>query len=138
VNVSWQRMRWVAVIPFLLLTGCQSNGSAKDRASAPGEEKVYRNINDVVQRRLPIRSVSKGWDGNKITWPTESNLYYTVMYYDGAKRRMPQWKILPSGYNLKGTGQEVVVEDKPPRGMNREYRIEVHVQPLGQMQQAER
>ncbi len=117
-------------------TGCLSNDPATGSASGTSPDKRYRSINEVVQRRLPIRSVSKGWNGNKVSWPTERSLYYTVLYYDGRKRRMPQWTILPSGFNIRGTGEEVVVSDKPPRGMNREYRIEVHEKPLGKVKQA--
>ena len=129
--------RVVWILP-LFFTGCLSTDPANATASGASPDKPYRSINEIVQRRLPIRSVSKGWNGNKISWPTEHSLYYTVLYYDGRKRRMPQWTILPNGFNIRGTGEEVVVSDKPPRGVNREYRIEVHEKPLGQMKQAER
>ena len=129
---------WIIPILTLVFTGCLSSDPATGSASGTSPDKRYRSINEIVQRRLPIRSVTKGWKGNKISWPTERSLYYTVLYYNGAKRLMPQWTILPNGFNIQGTGEEVVVSDKPPRGVNREYRIEVHKKPLGQVKQVER
>lgn len=48
-----------------------------------------------------------------ITWKAEAGQTYTVYYSDAPAGKLPGWKPLPQGSNLRGTGQQMTITDKP-------------------------
>ncbi len=48
-----------------------------------------------------------------ITWKAEASQTYTVYYTDAPVGKLPGWKPLPQGTNLRGTGGQMTITDKP-------------------------
>jgi hypothetical protein len=48
-----------------------------------------------------------------ITWNAVAGQTYTVYYTDAPPGKLPGWKPLPQGTNLRGTGSQMTVMDKP-------------------------
>ncbi len=47
-----------------------------------------------------------------ITWKAELNQLYTIYYTDAPPGKLPDWKPLPQGAGIKGTGKTITVSDK--------------------------
>lgn len=56
-----------------------------------------------------------------ISWNSEPNELYTVFYTDAPRGQPPQWMPLSQAKGIKGTGRQIIVEDRPPAGVTRRY-----------------
>jgi hypothetical protein len=91
------------LLPAFLLAGCVSE-------PVPADYPVSPNIATTFA------------DGEAtITWRAESNQTYTVYYTDTPPGMRADWKPLPQASNLRGTGSEITVRDRPGQESNRRY-----------------
>ncbi len=56
-----------------------------------------------------------------ITWKAASNQTYTIYYTDAPPGKLPDWKPLPQGTNLRGTGAQITVTDRAGVDSSRRY-----------------
>lgn len=88
-------MNKILLLPaILLLAGC---------ATAP------KTIEFPVS---PIMATTSSGSENTITWKAVAGQTYTIYYTDAPVGKLPGWKPLPQGTNLRGTGQQITVTDE--------------------------
>jgi hypothetical protein len=56
-----------------------------------------------------------------ITWKSASNLTYTIYYTDAPLGKLADWKPLPQGTSLHGTGQQITISDQAGIESSRRY-----------------
>ena len=56
-----------------------------------------------------------------ITWKSSTNLTYTVYYTDAPLGKLADWKPLPQGTTLRGTGQQITIKDQAGEESARRY-----------------
>ena len=56
-----------------------------------------------------------------VTWKAAAGQTYTVYYTDAPFGKLPGWKPLPQGTNLRGTGKQITITDKPGNDSPRRY-----------------
>jgi len=91
------------LLPMLLLAGCVSEPVPADYPVSPKMATSFA-------------------DGEAaITWRALSNETYTVYYTDTPPGMRADWKPLPQASNLRGTGAEITVRDRPGQDSLRRY-----------------
>jgi len=98
-------MKKLIILPFLLLAGCVSNPppAAPSDLVSPTFTTAYANGKTLI------------------SWKADAGKTYTVYYTDASPGERPNWKPLPQGTGLRGTGQEITLLDEPPSGSARRY-----------------
>ncbi len=66
--------------------------------------------------------VARIGDAALLTWQTSVGNEYTILYSDG-RRSAVTWQPLPGASRVRGTGQEMRIEDQLPPGVTRYYRL---------------
>jgi hypothetical protein len=56
-----------------------------------------------------------------ITWKATDGQTYTVYYTDAPLGKLPGWKPLPQGTNLRGAGKQITITDKTSTDTPRRY-----------------
>jgi hypothetical protein len=56
-----------------------------------------------------------------VTWKAASNQTYTIYFTDAPSGKLADWKPLPQGTNLRGTGKQITITDKPGIDIPRRY-----------------
>ena len=69
--------------------------------------------------------VTRSADLVTLSWESEPNLAYTVMYNHTRSARSP-WQILPGFDFIRGTGRTITYQDRVPVGEERYYRLQLH------------
>ncbi|MFA7257293.1 MAG: hypothetical protein WC047_06955 [Kiritimatiellales bacterium] len=93
---------------LVLLTGILLSGCAT--APSPFEFPVS-----------PTMATTLSGGETTITWKAAAGQTYTVYYTDAPLGKLPGWKPLPQGTNLRGTGEQMTITDKPGNGSTRRY-----------------
>jgi len=68
--------------------------------------------------------VAGSGDAVTLQWKAEADSVYTVVYTDKLGG-LSEWKVLPNGQNLLGTGQMITIKDPAPNAGRRYYRLRV-------------
>jgi hypothetical protein len=69
----------------------------------------------------PMMATSCAGGETIISWKTVADQNYTIYYTDAPPKKLPDWKPLPQGTKLQGTGKEITVSDKAGAGSVRRY-----------------
>ena len=62
--------------------------------------------------------------GNTITWRSQRNVAYTLLYRNEYDRKGTPYTPHPRYSYIKGTGQEIRIVDRPPLREKRRYRVQ--------------
>lgn len=88
---------------FLLMTGCATKPEPATFPVSPKMATVYA-------------------DGvTTIAWKSATNLTYTIYYTETPPGHPADWKPLPQGTNLRGTGKQIAVTDQAGSDAARRY-----------------
>ncbi len=87
----------------LILTGCAT-------APKPFEFPVS-----------PTMATTLSGGETTITWKAAANQTYTIYYTDAPLGKLPGWKPLPQGTNLRGEGKQMTIADKTGDDSPRRY-----------------
>lgn len=74
-------------------------------------------------RHAPLMVVRSG-DYALLSWESQLNTEYTILYADG-ERRFADWRPLEGAERIRGTGREIRLEDRLPPRQPRHYRLMV-------------
>lgn len=102
-------IRWGCCGLLLLLAACVTVEETS-RAGGLGEQTSDSLI------------VARIGDAALLTWQTSVANEYTILYSDG-RRSAVAWQPLPGATRIRGTGREMRIEDEPPPGVTRYYRL---------------
>lgn len=92
-----------ALLIALLLTGCST-------APVPITFPVS-----------PKMATSCAGGKTTISWKSAGDLTYTIYYTDAPVGTLADWKPLPQGANLRGTGQQITISDQADAKSSRRY-----------------
>ena len=79
-------------------------------------------------RHAPLMVVRSG-NYALLSWESERNIEYTILYADG-ERRFADWRPLAGAERIRGTGREIRVEDRLYGNQPRHYRLMVQKQTI--------
>jgi hypothetical protein len=91
------------LLTALLLAGCATS-------PAPFEFPVS-----------PTMATTLSGGETTITWKAAVGQTYTIYYTDAPRGKLPDWKSLPQGTDLPGTGKQMTITDKTGDNSSRRY-----------------
>jgi len=84
-------------------------------------------VSQQVSKGEPLETVlivAGSGDAVTLQWKAEPGSVYTVVYTDKLGG-LSEWKTLPNGQNLLGTGQMITIKDPSANASRRYYRLRV-------------
>ena len=84
---------------------------------------TVENLDETEPQHAPLMVVRSG-DYALLSWDSELNREYAVLYTDG-DRRFADWHPLKGAERIRGTGREIRIEDRLPVDRLRHYRLMV-------------